>query len=619
MINLDKHFLKDHIVQTLKGGKGSGFYGHAGRIGKRGGSAPQGGSISEHRAQETSPEFKRWFEGSKVVDENGQPLVMYHGTSAQGFTEFDKSKQNPRALYGPGFYFTSDQAIASGETEGSYAISEFEDIIPGITPGYSYVGKNILSRELTDKDVKQLGRIFSSYRAADEAYSDIGIRETYKKGLEAYKSGDKDKIANWLANEGKNRTWILEKLKVQSIFGGTPQAIPVYLSIKKPFDSKNETEISDVDAEKIIGEIEKVSPFYYEKIKKTWGDFKKGVGISANNFYRHILSGYDTWNGTYGTEKTGIRILQDLGYDGIVHTGGNITGSRKHTVFIAFEPTQIKSLYNSGDFDPNNPNILKEYVIETLKGGAGSGFYGHHGRPGYRGGSAAQSGSVSAAMTPSRHKVSQKLRNTIIAKAQRDSVDNTLALIDSVHSIPANFLNIPIERTKSTKMQGGMRQTVSDSRPLGIKLNKDGCDDTASLVHEVGHYLDVNSMHNGLMGKSDNIITNELRGRILTAVARSQSYIEFKKLFNRKTRIGDSTFTVDGKYWGNSKEIFARAYMQYIGTKTGDASIAKYIARHVGKVTVTNGEAYLPMQWEAEDFKPIEKVFDEVFSEIGWR
>jgi hypothetical protein len=33
-----------------------------------------------------TPEFKRWFGDSKVVDENGKPLVVYHGT----FSDFSK-------------------------------------------------------------------------------------------------------------------------------------------------------------------------------------------------------------------------------------------------------------------------------------------------------------------------------------------------------------------------------------------------------------------------------------------------------------------------------------------------------------------------------------------------
>ena len=37
--------------------------------------------------------FKNWFGDSKVVDENGQPLVVYHGTS-EFFSEFDSSLSN---------------------------------------------------------------------------------------------------------------------------------------------------------------------------------------------------------------------------------------------------------------------------------------------------------------------------------------------------------------------------------------------------------------------------------------------------------------------------------------------------------------------------------------------
>ena len=46
-----------------------------------------------------TPAFKKWFgdwennpsEASKVVDENGEPLVVYHGTNAE-FNVFDKKK-----------------------------------------------------------------------------------------------------------------------------------------------------------------------------------------------------------------------------------------------------------------------------------------------------------------------------------------------------------------------------------------------------------------------------------------------------------------------------------------------------------------------------------------------
>ena len=35
-----------------------------------------------------TPAFRQWFKGSQVVDDEGQPLIVYHGTRASEFAEF---------------------------------------------------------------------------------------------------------------------------------------------------------------------------------------------------------------------------------------------------------------------------------------------------------------------------------------------------------------------------------------------------------------------------------------------------------------------------------------------------------------------------------------------------
>jgi uncharacterized protein YeaO (DUF488 family) len=54
--------------------------------------------------------FKAWFGDSKVVDSEGRPLVVYHGTDAE-FSEFSKSKMREGRI-GKGFYFTSSKEEA---------------------------------------------------------------------------------------------------------------------------------------------------------------------------------------------------------------------------------------------------------------------------------------------------------------------------------------------------------------------------------------------------------------------------------------------------------------------------------------------------------------------------
>ena len=70
--------------------------------------------LNQNEEQINSKAFKKWFGDSKVIDENGRPLVVYHG-SKDVFSVFDASKigQQGRSE-GAGFYFTNDKKIADG-------------------------------------------------------------------------------------------------------------------------------------------------------------------------------------------------------------------------------------------------------------------------------------------------------------------------------------------------------------------------------------------------------------------------------------------------------------------------------------------------------------------------
>jgi len=70
--------------------------------------------------QTKTPAFKRWFGDSKVVDAQGKPLVMYHGTNqsqgGEAFTSFETYASN-YGLMGMGGYFTADPSVASSYTK----------------------------------------------------------------------------------------------------------------------------------------------------------------------------------------------------------------------------------------------------------------------------------------------------------------------------------------------------------------------------------------------------------------------------------------------------------------------------------------------------------------------
>lgn len=131
-----------------------------------------------------SAAFKKWFGDSKVVDEQGSPLVMFHGTSAsqdgQAFSMFDTYASN-YGLMGMGGYFTADPDVASSYT------SKGKGATPTVYPAYLTI-KNPLDMDAeapVDAWLKQFpdagsfhegGSTNESwYRAAEEALSEEGL------------------------------------------------------------------------------------------------------------------------------------------------------------------------------------------------------------------------------------------------------------------------------------------------------------------------------------------------------------------------------------------------------------------------------------------------------------
>lgn len=90
---------------------------------------------------------------------------------------------------------------------------------------------------------------------------------------------------------------------------------------------------------------------------------------------RSVL-GYDLWN---ALGKNHNEILENAGYDGIVHTSHDRFGDpnprndgekgKREKVWIAFNPNQIKSTKNSGEYNPDDDNMHRAQGGPAGKGG----------------------------------------------------------------------------------------------------------------------------------------------------------------------------------------------------------------------------------------------------------
>ena len=108
-----------------------------------------------------TPGFQRFIKDSKVVDEAGKPLAMYHGTSNAGFESFDTYASN-YGLMGMGGYFTADPEVASSYT------TKGKGKAPGVYKTYLAIKNPI------DMDAKTDGEAWRAQFEGIEAYHEGG-------------------------------------------------------------------------------------------------------------------------------------------------------------------------------------------------------------------------------------------------------------------------------------------------------------------------------------------------------------------------------------------------------------------------------------------------------------
>lgn len=109
--------------------------------------------------------FWNWFNGSKVIDDSGRPMVMYHGTSAD-FAKFSyEYADKGSSAYGMGFYFTNMPHTASGYAGGDN---------PNVMATYLNIKKPMPSDYSKLLNRAQIKKIILSSPIFDEALSNYG-------------------------------------------------------------------------------------------------------------------------------------------------------------------------------------------------------------------------------------------------------------------------------------------------------------------------------------------------------------------------------------------------------------------------------------------------------------
>lgn len=155
-------------------------------------------STRDYADQTETPEFTRWFGDSKVVNEDGTPKVMYHGT-AEEFWVFEKRKAND-AL---------GRRMGLGAGKGKYYLSEYEGVGRAAANSAATMGRGYAPR------VMEL--YVSAKKVMDRAEYDRRLETAYEKypnsrpGSVAYDYKARDKaiaeVDKAIRKEGYDGVW----------------------------------------------------------------------------------------------------------------------------------------------------------------------------------------------------------------------------------------------------------------------------------------------------------------------------------------------------------------------------------------------------------------------------
>lgn len=300
---------------------------------------------------ENNESFKNWFGDSKIINGEGKPLVVYHGTTNK-FTSFNKSKANVEGDFGAGFYFSTSLE----DVEINYKSETGADL----------TGRIERLAEKIDSE-KEIG----IEKAREEAR--VTLSEGVETILPVYLS-----VQNPVIVGGKNETQLFEvEIDPSDIDAkeGTDEYYELYMELA---DQEAQSVVDDIysavynagvdfdilNQEEIIAKINEIA-------------FENGYeGIGAREFLEKLKSSEElldiySENGELAGHEFVRSFLEELGYDGIIDNTVNQKWGGESDRFnkmegmdsdtqhiIVFNPRQIKSVDNKGGFSTSSDDIF---------------------------------------------------------------------------------------------------------------------------------------------------------------------------------------------------------------------------------------------------------------------
>lgn len=292
--------------------------------------------------------LSRWAGDTKVVDDDGQLKPVFHGSPHAGFKVFDTRGMHKTT--GTGVFFSDYRGMSQGYAQGTNrdaAIYSPEEIFADPELIDSLEIEHLYAIVDSKGDVQETRPTEEELR--DEFDLDDGDRielryDVWYDGYRQVIAGDKDELLSYFDQGVKN---------IQ------PGVYEAYLKLEDPLIIDWEGKNWDNGPTEPIWSLEldgeTVDWVYSQEEADAW---------LAENPDGNVQ---ESKQPIYETTDDAARQARDMGYDGViinnvVDSGPSGFGGEEGTVYVAFEPTQIKATSNRGTFDPSDPNILNQFI-----------------------------------------------------------------------------------------------------------------------------------------------------------------------------------------------------------------------------------------------------------------
>ena len=228
---------------------------------------------------------------------------------------------------------------------------------------------------------------------------------------------------------------------------------------------------------------------------------------------------------------------------------------------------------------------------------------------------------------PELHRYMTKLPVSACIKlvGEIQQYSRALELIERVHKIPAiKVLDIKPATGEIGSAYAGVvlrhpSFSIFRADPDYIALNLPAPTPLSSIIHEIGHVIDIEAI--GIRGQFSSEIGASILREWWQAVSQSRAYRRLEQLRQQLIERGH-LFVADRieKYIMSRRELFARSYAQYIAQKTNDRTLLRELRQKRSETLTIRGRKYtVTLQWSDDDFQPIAEAFDRLFEQLGWR